>query len=172
MNRAILIGRVGKDPDIRNLNNGDRVASFSLATSERWKDKTTGDRKETTTWHNIVCFNQGLIKVIEEYVLKGGQIAIEGKIQNRKYEKDGIERYVTEIVLGKFDGSLELLGGKGEGGGRDRDEHGYGTTRDRGYASDRAGRDDVDRGFGGGGGGDFDADLDSEIPFISMFSLR
>lgn len=153
MNRAILIGNVGKDPDIRNMSNGDQVASFSLATSERWKDKNSGERKESTDWHNVVCFNQGLIKVIEEWVLKGSKVAIEGKIKTRKYEKDGVDRYVTEIVLGRFDGSLELLGSKGEGGGRDRDEHSYGTTRGRDVD-----RMDTSRGFD-------NQSLDDEIPF-------
>lgn len=171
MNRAILIGNVGKDPEIRSMNNGDQVASFSLATSERWTDKQTQQKKETTTWHNIVCFNQGLVKVIENYVARGSKVAIEGKITNRKYEKDGIDRYITEIQLGRFDGSLELLGSKGEssGGGYQRDEHSYGTTRDR---TDGRGGFDAGQTFGGGGGNeDFSANLDDEIPFSSMYSV-
>lgn len=155
-NKVILIGNVGKDPDIRSTNSGDRVASFSLATSERWKDKSTGQRKETTTWHNIVVWNQGLVGVIEEYVAKGSQIAIEGKITNRKYEKDGIDRYITEIVIGRFDGGLTLLGKRegGGGGGYERDEHGYGQTRDR--TDGRGGFD---------AGQQYQAELDDEIPF-------
>jgi single-strand DNA-binding protein len=162
-NKAIIIGNVGGDPEIKSMNNGDRVAQFSVATSERWKDKTSGERKESTEWHRVVVFNQPLIDVIDNYVSKGSQIAIEGQIKTRKWEKDGQNHYSTEIVIGRFNGSLTLLG-KREGGG-DRDEHAYGTTRSR---TDTAGG-----GFSGGerydnGGApreDFSADLDDEIPF-------
>ena len=111
MNRVILLGRVGKDPEIRNTQAGDPIASFSLATSEKWRDKTTGEKKESTEWHNVVCFNPQVSKVIESYVHKGDMLGVEGKITSRKYEKDGQTRYVTEIVIGKFDGKLTLVGG-------------------------------------------------------------
>ena len=109
LNRAILVGNVGKDPEIRHTQSGDRIASFSLATSESWKDKTTGERKESTDWHNVVVFNQNLIPVIEQYVKKGSKVSIEGKIKTRKYQdRDGADRWATEIVIGRFDGGLAL----------------------------------------------------------------
>ena len=117
MNRAILIGRLGKDPESRTFQNGGRVVSFSLATSERGKDRDSGERKEKTEWHNVHVFNEALGKVAEQYLRKGSQCMIEGQIQTRKYEKDGAERYVTEIVIPRFGGSLELLGSKSDGGG-------------------------------------------------------
>lgn len=162
-NQVTLIGNLGKDPDIRAMNNGDQVCSFSIATSERWTDKATGQKKEATEWHNIVVFNQGLIKVIDQYCAKGKKIMVQGKMKTRNYEKDGVKHYVTEVVIGRFDGQVVLLGDSGGGGGtRDRDEHDYGTSRDR----------DVDsgRGFDAGGRGpasreEFSQDLDDEIPF-------
>lgn len=115
MNRVILIGRVGRDPETRTFQNGGRVVSFSLATSERWKDKD-GERKERTDWHHVQIFNEGLGKVAEQYLRKGSQCMIEGQIQSRKYnDKDGNERTVVEVVVPRFGGSLELLGGKGDG---------------------------------------------------------
>jgi len=111
MNRATLIGRIGKDPETRTTQNGAKVISFSLATSERWKDKNTGEKKEKTEWHNVVCWNESLGKIIESYCKKGAQIAIEGQIQTRKWEdKDGATKYTTEIVIPQFGGALELLG--------------------------------------------------------------
>lgn len=113
LNKALIIGNVGKDPEIRSMQSGDTVASFSIATSESWKDKASGERKEKTEWHRISCFNQGLNKVIEKYVKKGTKIYIEGQIETRKWtDKDGVEKYSTEIVLRPFRGELVLLGGK------------------------------------------------------------
>jgi single-strand DNA-binding protein len=113
INRVILIGNVGKDPEIRSLNGGNRVASFSLATSDTWKDKQSGDRKEKSEWHNVVCFNEHIVKVVENYVRKGTKLYIEGKIQTRKWtDKDGKDRYTTEIVLENFRGELQLLDSK------------------------------------------------------------
>lgn len=141
MNKVILIGRVGRDPEIRTMQNGNKVANFSMATSERWKDKNTGERKEHTDWHNIAIFNPGLVGVVEKYVSKGDQIMIEGKIQTRKWQdQSGNDRYTTEVVLQSFGGSLELLSGSSRGG--DRDEH----------PNDPAQQGPID-------------DLDSEIPF-------
>jgi len=111
VNRAILIGRVGKDPEIRASKMGKDIASFSLATSESWKDKS-GERKEVTTWHNIVVFNEGLAGVVKNYVKKGSQLYVEGAIQNRKWQdNEGADRYITEIVLQAYGGTLQLLGG-------------------------------------------------------------
>lgn len=130
INRAILLGNVGKDPEIRANNTGDRVATFRIATSETWKDRTTGERKEATEWHTIVVFNQALIPVIENYVKKGTRVSIEGMIKTRKWQdKSGIDRWSTEIVIGRFDGKLTLEGQPGGNGTAQRDEHGYGIQR-------------------------------------------
>lgn len=121
VNKVILVGNVGKDPEIRSLNNGDRVASLSLATTESWRDKSSGEKKEKTEWHRVVVFNDGLVKVIENYVKKGTTLYLEGALQTRKYEKDGQERYVTEVVLQRFGGQLVLLGGGERGEARQQD---------------------------------------------------
>lgn len=154
VNKVILIGRVGKDPDIRTMNSGDRVASFSLATSETWRDKQSGERKEKTEWHNVVIFNENLVKVVENYVKKGAAIYVEGALQTRKYEKEGTDRYVTEVVLKAFNGSLTLLGSKSdnEGGGERREQRQQGGGD--GYS-----------GGGGGGGRKEGYDLNDDIPF-------
>jgi single-strand DNA-binding protein len=122
LNRACLIGNLGKDPETRNLQNGNSVVSFSLATSESWRDKQTGDRKEKTEWHNVVIFNEGIGRVVEQYCKKGSKIYVEGAIKTRKWQdKDGNDKYTTEIVVENFGGKLVLLSAKGEGGGRDDD---------------------------------------------------
>lgn len=117
VNKAIVIGNLGKDPEIRSLQSGGKVASFSVATSERWKDKATGERKERTEWHNIVVFNEGLVGVVESYLKKGSKVYVEGMMQTRKWQdKNGVDRYTTEIVLKQFRGEIQLLDGRGEGG--------------------------------------------------------
>ena len=147
INRAIILGNVGRDPEIRTLQSGDKVANFSVATSEVWKDKNTGERKEQTDWHNISCFNQHIIKVIEQYVRKGSKVSVEGKIKTREYQdRDGNKRWATEIVIGAFDGRLGLEGGKNDGG--DRDDGGGAQTQSR--ASDGRSTSEV---------------LDDDIPF-------
>lgn len=114
MNRATLIGRIGRDPETRTTQSGSKVVSFSLATSERWKDKSTGESKEKTEWHNIVVWNENICRIVEAYCKKGSQILVEGQIQYRKYtDKDGNERNITEIVLQGFNGLVKLLDGKG-----------------------------------------------------------
>lgn len=164
-NRATIAGNVGRDPDIRTTQAGDKIANFSIATSERWTDKATSEKKEATEWHNIVVYNPQMVSgVIEPYVKKGTRLLIEGAIKSRKYtDKDNIERRVTEIVIGRFDGKLVLLG-QAQGGAA-RDEHGYGEqrTRDSGnaYAAARSGTrtaSDVVRGTGRD-------PLDDDIPF-------
>jgi single-strand DNA-binding protein len=128
-NRAILLGNVGKDPETRHAAGGDKIVTFSLATSESWKDMATGERKETTEWHTIVIFNQALAGIAEQYVKKGTKLYIEAKIKTRKWQdRDGKDRWSTEIVIDRFDGKLELVG---QPQGAKRDEHGYGTTRSR-----------------------------------------
>ena len=115
LNKVTLIGNVGKDPEIRNFQNGDKVAEFSVATSESWKDKATGEKKEKTEWHNVSVTNQGLVKVIESYVKKGTKLYIEGKLETQKYkDKEGVERYSTKIMLKPYNGEIVLLDAKGD----------------------------------------------------------
>lgn len=115
MNKCIFIGRVGKEPEIRSMQNGNQVANFSLAVSERYKDKNTGERKELTEWVNVVSFNKGLNTLIENYVNKGTQLMICGKMKTRKWQdQSGADKYTTEIVLDAFSGEIELLGGKSD----------------------------------------------------------
>jgi single-strand DNA-binding protein len=118
VNKVILVGNLGADPEIRTLGSGDRVANLRLATSETWRDRTSGERKERTEWHRVVIFNDNLVKVAESYLRKGSTVYIEGAIQTRKWtDQSGVEKYSTEIVLQKFRGELTMLGGKGDGGG-------------------------------------------------------
>lgn len=112
VNKVILIGNLGKDPEIRTLNSGERVANLSLATSETWRDKATGEKKEKTEWHRVTVFNENIVKVAENYLRKGSTVYLEGSIQTRKYEQGGVEKYATEIVLQKFRGELVMLGGR------------------------------------------------------------
>ena len=136
VNKVILIGNVGKDPEIRTFGNGGKVANFSIATSEQWKDKQ-GQRQEKTEWHNIAVFSDGLVGVIERYVKKGSKLYIEGKLQTRKWQdRDGNDKYTTEVVLQGFNGTLTMLdsanssgggGGRSSGGGYNQDSGGYGN---------------------------------------------
>ena len=109
VNRVILIGNLGRDPEIRSFQNGGKVCNFSIATSESWKDKQTGERKENTQWHNIVVKNEGLISVAERFLKKGSKVYIEGKLETRSYEKNGAQHYTTEVVLSPFGGTLTML---------------------------------------------------------------
>ena len=116
VNKVILVGRLGKDPEAKTFNNGGSVVNFSVATSETWKDKQSGERKEKTEWHNIVVRNENIGKVATQYLRKGSEVYIEGSIATRKYQdSSGADRYVTEIVIGPFNGGLTLIGGKGGG---------------------------------------------------------
>tara|TARA_B100000579_G_C22811164_1_gene845312 strand:+ start:1097 stop:1561 length:465 start_codon:yes stop_codon:yes gene_type:complete len=111
VNKVILLGNLGKDPDIRSMQSGKKMASFSLATSKRWKDRNTQEQKEATSWHNIVVFNEGLVDVIEKYLKKGAKIYLEGELTTRKYQdKDGNDRYTTEVVLQGYNSNLTMLG--------------------------------------------------------------
>ncbi|HEV7372584.1 single-stranded DNA-binding protein [Arenibaculum sp.] len=171
VNKVILVGNLGKDPEIRSMQNGGRVASFSLATSETWKDRATGERKERTEWHRIAVFNENLVGVIERFVKKGSKIYVEGQLETRKWtDQSGQERYTTEVVLRPYRGELTLLdsasGGGGGGGG------GYDRGPDEGYGGGGGGGGGYDRGPSGGGGGRSGGggrgpseDLDDEIPF-------
>ncbi len=118
VNKVILVGNLGKDPEIRTVQSGDKVASFAMATSESWKDKATGERKERTEWHRVSIWNQNLVGIVEQYVKKGSKIYIEGQLETRKWtDQNGQERYTTEVVLRQFNGQIVLLDSKGGGGG-------------------------------------------------------
>src|SRR5271154_1588414 len=136
VNKVILIGNLGKDPKVSQLNSGDRAVSFTLATSETWKDKNTGERRERTEWHNVVVFNENIGRVVEQYCKKGSKVYLEGQIQSRKYnDQSGAERYITEIVLQRFRSELVLLGGGG-GGGEGRES--FGGSEERGPSFGRS----------------------------------
>ncbi|MCH8322861.1 MAG: single-stranded DNA-binding protein [Proteobacteria bacterium] len=150
VNKVILIGNLGRDPEVRTLNDGSPVVTLSLATSESWKDKASGERRERTEWHRVVIFNENLAKVAENYLKKGAKVYIEGQLQTRKWtDKDGNEKYTTEVVLQRYRGDLTMLDAKGEGGGS--------------YAADNS-APPASEGGGSSGGGK-DDDFDDEIPF-------
>jgi single-strand DNA-binding protein len=145
INQATILGRVGKDPETKTFNSGDKIANFSIATSETWKDKQTGERKEKTQWHNIVVKSDGLVRVVEQYVKKGDRIFVQGAIETRKWtDQSGADKYVTEIVLGPFNSKLELLG----------DRSGSGDSDSRGGQTTAGGRQSAPQN-----------DIDDDIPF-------
>ena len=151
VNKVILVGNLGKDPEVRRMTSGEPVVNLSIATSESWRDKASGERKEKTEWHRVVIFNENLAKVAEQYLRKGAKVYIEGQLSTRKWtDKDGAEKYATEIVLNRFRGELQMLDGKGEGGGRS--EGGFGGVGSGGGRSEPV---NFDRGN----------DMDDEIPF-------
>mgnify|MGYP000206352967 CR=1 FL=1 len=156
VNKVILIGNLGADPEVRTFQNGGKVCNLRIATSETWKDKNTGERRERTEWHTVAVFQEGLVRIAEQYLRKGSKVYIEGKLQTRKWQdQSGNDRYSTEVVLQGFDGTLTMLDGRSEGGGGNRGNQGGG-----GY----------------GGGNDYgnnqssqpapqNTDFDDEIPF-------
>lgn len=118
VNKVVLVGNIGRDPEVRTMQDGSKVVSFSIATSEYWKDKVSGERKERTEWHRIVIFNPALAELAEKYLHKGSRVYLEGQLQTRKWQdQNGLERYTTEVVLPRFRGELVLLDSRGEGGG-------------------------------------------------------
>ncbi|MGD9650602.1 MAG: single-stranded DNA-binding protein [Dongiaceae bacterium] len=146
INKVILVGNLGRDPESRTMNNGGKVVNLSIATSESWKDKASGERKEKTEWHRVVIFNDRLGEVAEKYLKKGSKVYIEGQLQTRKYQdKDGQEKYTTEVVLQNFRGELTMLDGKSSAGG--------------GETNDNSGYQAPQRAASGGGG------MDDDIPF-------
>ena len=170
VNKVILVGNLGADPEIRRLNSGDPVVNIRIATSESWRDKNSGERKEKTEWHNVVIFNDNLAKVAEQYLKKGMKVYVEGQLQTRKWQdQTGNDRYTTEIVLQKFRGELQMLDARGQGGdaqisgGRGSDFGQSGPGDDSGGGGRSAGGGGRSGGSGGGGG--FSRDLDDEIPF-------
>ena len=164
VNKVILVGNLGADPEVRRMPSGDPVVNLRIATSETWRDKNSGERKEKTEWHNVVIFNDNLAKVAEQYLKKGAKVYIEGALQTRKWEKDGVERYSTEVVLQKFRGELQMLDARGQGGeGGSVGYSGGGRGSDFGQSSPN---EDYSRGGGNrSGGGGTSRELDDEIPF-------
>jgi len=163
VNKVILVGNLGRDPEIRTLNSGDRVANLTIATSETWRDKMSGERKEKTEWHRVVIFNDNLAKIAEQYLRKGSSVYIEGSLQTRKWtDQAGVEKYSTEVVLQKFRGELTLLGGRGEGGGAGASSGGYNEYEDS-YGGGGAPASSGPRAQPSGPAQSFD--LDDEIPF-------
>ncbi len=167
INKVIIVGNLGKDPEVRTFANGGKVCNFSVATSESWKDKQTGERKEKTEWHNISIYNEGLAGVAEKYLRKGSKVYLEGKLQTRKWQdQSGNDRYSTDVVLQGFDAKMEMLDsrqGGGQGGGSN---DGWGGGQGGGAPSGGgSGGSWGQTGGGGQGGGAFDSDLDDDVPF-------
>ena len=166
VNKVILIGNLGRDPEIRSFPNGGKVANLRIATSEQWKDRQTGERREKTEWHSVAIFSEGLVNVVERFLKKGSKVYIEGQLETRKWQdQSGADRYSTEVVLRGFGGTLQMLdgrdgGGSGGGGGAGGyDQGGYGG------GSGGYGDSGPSQGSGGSGGGGGRADYDDEIPF-------
>jgi single-strand DNA-binding protein len=160
VNKVILVGNLGKDPEVRRMQNGNPVVNLSVATSESWRDKATGERKEKTEWHRVVIFSEGLAKVAEQYLKKGAKVYIEGALQTRKWtDQSGVEKYSTEVVLQGFNSNLTMLDGRSGGGG--------------GFGSDDSGGDFGSSGASGGGqrrvaaagAGSHNSDMNDDIPF-------
>lgn len=155
VNKVIIIGNLGRDPEVRTFQNGGKVCNLRIATSDRWRDKSTGENRERTEWHSVAIFQEGLVRVAEQYLRKGSTVYIEGKLQTRKWQdQSGNDRYSTEVVLQGFDGKLVMLGGRGDQGG------GGG-----GHGNDQGGGFDNNGPSGGGSTGGPAGGLDDEIPF-------
>ena len=160
VNKVILVGNLGKDPEIRRTQDGRPIANLSVATSESWRDKTTGERKEKTEWHRVVIFSEGLAKIAEQYLKKGAKVYIEGQLQTRKYtDKDGNEKYSTEVVLQGFNSTLTMLDGRSGGAGGGGSD--FSSEGDFGSSGESAPRRQPAMAGGGGKRGD----MDDEIPF-------
>lgn len=167
VNKVILVGNLGRDPEVRSFQNGGKVCNLRIATSETWKDRNTGERRERTEWHSVAIFQEGLVRVAEQYLRKGSKVYIEGQLQTRKWQdQSGADRYSTEVVLQGFGGTLVMLDGRGEGGGGQGgggygggagggDQGGYGGGYDPGPSQSG----------GQGGGAARGGDIDDEIPF-------
>jgi single-strand DNA-binding protein len=158
VNKVILVGNLGRDPETRMTNNGGKIVTLNLATSESWRDRQSGERQERTEWHRVVIFNENLGEVAEKYLRKGSKVYVEGQLQTRKWtDQSGQERYTTEVVLQRFRGELTMLDGRGDGGGSGGGFGGGGSSsRDQ----DNWGGGSSSGGMGGGA-----SDLDDEIPF-------
>jgi len=160
VNKVILIGNLGRDPEVRSFNNGNKVCSLRIATSETWKDKNSGERKERTEWHSVSIFNDGLVRIAEQYLKKGSKVYIEGQLETRKWQdQSGSDRYSTEVVLRAYGGTLTMLDAPNQGGGGSGgNQGGGGYDQGGGYGGGSSSGGD-----GGGYGGG--RDLDDEIPF-------
>ena len=171
VNKVILIGNLGADPEVRSFQNGGKVVNLRIATSETWRDKNSGERKERTEWHSVAIFNEGLAKIAEQYLKKGSKVYLEGQLETRKWQdQSGADRYSTEVVLRPYTGNLTLLdgrpgGGGGQGGGGGYDDYQGGSGGGyHGGGSSSGGRSSGGGNQGGGYGGGR-SDLDDEIPF-------
>jgi single-strand DNA-binding protein len=154
VNKVILVGNLGRDPEVKQLPSGSSIANLSVATSESWRDKASGERKEKTEWHRVVVFNEGLVRICEQYLRKGSKVYLEGQLETRKWQdKDGNDKYSTEVVLRNFNSQLTMLDGRSEGGERISDDRG--TSRSGGRSRPTGPEESFNR------GGDFD----DEIPF-------
>lgn len=167
VNKVILIGNLGRDPEVRTFQNGGKVCNLRIATSENWKDRNTGERRERTEWHSVAIFSEPLARIAEQYLKKGSKVYIEGQLETRKWQdQSGQDKYTTEIVLRPYRGELTLLDGRGEGGGGGGGYGGSGGGYGGGYESgppdDRYGSSGGGR---SGGGAPAHGDLDDEIPF-------
>ncbi|MCW1917707.1 single-stranded DNA-binding protein [Rhodobacter sp. KR11] len=193
VNKVILVGNLGRDPEVRTFSNGGKVVNLRIATSETWRDKQSGERKEKTEWHSVAIFNENLAKIAEQYLRKGSTVYIEGALETRKWQdQSGADRYTTEVVVARFRGELTLLGGRGDGGGgasyddrggyEDQGGSGGGSAAGSGGGSSGGGRGGYQGGgygqggYGGaeggrssgggsGGGSGGRSDIDDEIPF-------
>ncbi len=175
VNKVILIGNLGADPEVRSFQNGGKVCNIRIATSETWKDKNTGERREKTEWHTVAIFNEGLVRVAEQYLRKGSKVYIEGALQTRKWQdQSGNDRYSTEVVLQGFGSTLTMLDSRNEGGSQGGGGYGGqqgggygGGQQGGGYGGGNQGGGNQGGGYGGGnqGGSAPASDLDDEIPF-------
>jgi single-strand DNA-binding protein len=171
INKVILVGNLGKDPEIRRTQDGRPIANLRIATSETWKDKNSGERRERTEWHSVVIFSEGLCRVVEQYLKKGSRVYVEGQLQTRKWQgQDGQDRYSTEVVLQNFNGQLVLLdrpgGAPGAGPGMQEDDFAYNAGGSGGSYGSGGGGDSFRRSpQPASSGGGFDKKIDDEIPF-------
>lgn len=158
VNKVILVGNLGRDPESRSLGNGGKVVNLNVATSESWRDRQSGERQERTEWHRVVIFNENLAEIAEKYLRKGSKVYLEGQLQTRKWtDNSGAEKYTTEIVLQRYRGELTLLDGRGDGGGGSGGGGGFGGREQDSWGG---GGSSSKGGMGGGA-----SDLDDEIPF-------
>jgi single-strand DNA-binding protein len=163
VNKVILVGNLGRDPEVRHTQSGDKIVHLSVATSERWRDRASGENRERTEWHRVVIFNDRLGEIAEKYLAKGRTVYLEGQLQTRKWtDQSGQEKYTTEVVLQRFRGELTLLGGRGDDAGGGDSDYGGGPDDGGGRSSSGGGRGSAG---GGGGGRPSIDDLDDEIPF-------
>ena len=176
LNKVMLIGNLGQDPEVRSFQNGGKVCNLRIATSEQWKDRNTGERQERTEWHTVSIFSEGLVSVAERFLRKGSKVYVEGQLQTRKWQdQNGQDRYSTEVVLRGFNGTLTMLdgpgggqgGGSGGGGGGSSWNQGGGSSGGNGGGGNGGGWNQGGGGSGGssGGGSNYGDDLDDDIPF-------